>query len=196
MGESREIRRHPRRIILARVSLIEEKSHPELEKVISRIRGGRGGRLLNIYKMLLHSPALAEKWLDHISAVRWQTDLDGKIREIVIIRIAILNQVEYVLKAHVPAFAVREGLTIGQCAALNDWQASTLFDDQQRATLAYTDAMTQTVKVGNDVFAALKNFFNETQIVELTVLIGTYNMHTRVLQALEVDAETPAEPAR
>ncbi len=181
---------------MARVSLIEEKSHPELEKVIGRIRGGRGGRLLNIYKMLLHSPALAEKWLDQVSAVRWQTDLDGKIRELVIIRIGLLNRVEYVIKAHVPAFAVREGLTVEQCAALNDWQPSILFDEQQRAALAYADAMTREVQVSAPVFTALRDHFNEKQIVELTVLIGTYNMHTRVLQALEIDAETPAEHAK
>jgi hypothetical protein len=40
---------------MARVSLIEEKDHPELAELIARIRGGRGGRLLNIYKMLLIS---------------------------------------------------------------------------------------------------------------------------------------------
>ena len=47
----------------------------------------------------------------------------------------------------------------------------------------------------NAVFTTLRDHFNEKQIVELTVLIGTYNMHTRVLQALEIDAETPAESA-
>ena len=181
---------------MARVSLIEERSHPELDKLFAKIRGGRGGRLLNIYKMLLHSPALAEKWLDQVSAVRWQTDLDGKIRELVIIRIGILNRVDYVINAHVPAFAVREGLTLEQCEALNDWQPSTLFDAQQRAALAYADAMTREVQVGDAVFATLKEYFSERQIVELTVLIGTYNMHTRVLQALEIDAEKPPEPAR
>ena len=174
---------------MARVSLIDEKKHPELEKVISTIRGGRGGRLLNIYKMLLHSPALAVKWLDHVSAVRWQTDLDGKIREIVIIRIGILNRVDYVIKAHVPAFAVREGLTLEQCAALVEWRDSTLFNAQHRAALDYTDAMTRDIQVPAPIFAELKEYFSERQIVELTVLIGTYNMHTRVLQALEIDAE-------
>ena len=84
---------------MARVSLVDEKSHPQLEKLIARIRGGRGGRLINIYKLLLHSPALAEKWFDQVSAVRWQTDLDGKIRELVIIRIGLLNRVDYVIKA-------------------------------------------------------------------------------------------------
>jgi 4-carboxymuconolactone decarboxylase len=178
---------------MARVSLIDEKKHPELEKLIAVIRGGRGGRLLNIYKMLLHSPALAEKWLHQVSAVRWQTDLDGKIRELVIIRIGILNRVDYVIKAHVPAFALREGLTLEQCAALSDWRESTLFNAQHRAALAYTDAMTLDIQVPAPIFAELKEYFTERQIVELTVLIGTYNMHTRVLQALEIDAEPAAD---
>jgi alkylhydroperoxidase family enzyme len=179
---------------MARVSLIEEQTHPELDKLIAKIRGGRGGRLLNIYKMLLHSPALAEKWLDQVSAVRWQTDLDGKIREIVIIRIGILNRVAYVIKAHVPAHALREGLTIEQCHALANWRDSALFDAAQQAALAYTDTMTREVQVPDAVFGELKRHFTEKQIVELTVLIGTYNMHTRVLQALEIDAEAPASP--
>ena len=179
---------------MARVSLIEEKSHPELEKVIGRIRGGRGGRLLNIYKMLLHSPALAEKWLDQVSAVRWQTDLDGKIRELVIIRIGLLNRVEYVIKAHVPAFAVREGLTVEQCTALNDWQPSILFDEQQRAALAYADAMTKQVRVPQPVFDAVRKQFNERELVELTATIGGYNLVSRFLVAMEIDHDPIASP--
>ena len=44
---------------MARVSLIDEKNYPELSDLIAKIRGARGGRLLNIYRMMLHSPALA-----------------------------------------------------------------------------------------------------------------------------------------
>ena len=55
--------------------------------------------------------------------------------------------------------------------------------------LAYTDAMTVDVGVGGDVFAALRAFFGDREIVELTVLIGAYNMHSRVLRALEIDPE-------
>ena len=113
---------------------------------------------------------------------------------IAIIRIGILNRVQYVIDAHVPAYALEEGLTLEQCDALNDWRESTLFDDLQRAVLAYTDSMTRDIHVPDDVFAALGSHFSEKQIVELTVLIGTYNMHTRVLQALDIDAEA-AKPA-
>ena len=179
---------------MARVKLYEAEELPQEAELIARIRGGRGGRLLNLYKMLLHSPPLARTWLDHIGAVRWETQLDGKTREIVIIRIGMLNKVAYVVKAHVPAYALAEGLTIEQCDALQDWQASSLFDDAQRAVLAYTDAMTRDIAVPDSVFAPLREHFSERQIVELTVLIGTYNMHTRVLQALEIDAEpAPAQ---
>jgi alkylhydroperoxidase family enzyme len=174
---------------MARVSLIEEKDHPELAELIASIRGGRGGRLLNIYKMLLHSPDIAKAWLEQVTTVRWKTTLDGRIREIVIIRVATLNRVEYVIKAHVPAFALKEGLTREQCDALADWRNSTLFNDRQRAALAYTDAMTRDIQVPDAVHTELRRHFDERQIVELTVLIGTYNMHTRVLQALEIDAE-------
>jgi 4-carboxymuconolactone decarboxylase len=176
---------------MARVSLIEEKDHPELAELIAAIRGGRGGRLLNIYKMLLHSPDIAKAWLEQVTAVRWKTALDGGIREIVIIRVAILNRVEYVIKAHVPAFALKEGLTREQCEAIADWRNSKLFNDFQRAALAYTDAMTRDIQVPDAVHTELRRHFDERQIVELTVLIGTYNMHTRVLQALEIDAERP-----
>jgi len=174
---------------MSRISHIAENEHPELADLIQRIRGGRGGKLLNVYRMLLHSPPLATAWLQQVSAVRWETQLDGAIREIVIIRIGLINRVDYVFKAHVPQYAVKEGLTVEQCHALADWENSDLFDARQRAALAYTDAMTTEIRVADGVFAALGPFFSERQIVELTVLIGTYNMHTRVLQALEIDLE-------
>src|SRR5690606_18829085 len=106
-----------------------------------------------------------------------------------VIRVAILNDVEYVQRAHGPAYALREGLTPEQVAALANWQPSQLFSAQQRALLAYTDAMTNEVDVPNTVFAELRNHFSERQIVELTMLIGSYNMLTRFLKALQVDPE-------
>lgn len=172
---------------MPRVSLIEEQDHPELHELIARIRGDRGGRLLNIYQTLLHSPALAMAFLEQVSVVRWKTELDGQTREIVIIRVGILNRCDYVFKAHVPAYTEKEGLTRAQCEAIAEWRSSTLFDAHQRAALAYTDAMTRDIQVSDAVYAGLRPHFSERQIVELTLLIGTYNMHTRVLQALDID---------
>lgn len=175
---------------MARVSLIKEDDHPELAPLIGRIKGRRRGLLLNLYRMLLHSPPVAEKWFDANNTIRWETELDGKIREIAIIRIGAINRAEYVFKSHVPKMALDEGLTQAQCDALmSSWQDSPLFDARERAVLAYADAMTTTVQVPDAVFEPLQRHFSERQIVELTVLIGTYNMHSRVLEALKVERE-------
>jgi alkylhydroperoxidase family enzyme len=174
---------------MARVSYIEEQDHPELGELIGKIRAGRRGTLINVYKLLLHSPALAECWLNLISAARFKTELDGRAREIVIIRVGYLNRVPYVVKQHVPLLAIPEGLTMVECDALADWRGTKYFNERERAALAYADAMTSDVRVPDAVFNELKRHFDERQIVELTVLIGTYNMHTRVFQALQIDPE-------
>ena len=174
---------------MARVPLLEEKDHPELAETIAKIKGARGGRLINIYRLMLHSPALANAWFDLNQAVRYGAEIDGQSRELAVIRVAILNDVEYVQRAHGPAYALKEGLTPEQVVALADWRPSELFSEPHRALLAYTDAMTREIAVPDEVFANLRKHFSERQTVELTMLIGAYNMLTRFLKALKVDPE-------
>jgi len=181
---------------MARISLIEEADHPELAETIGRIKAGRRGGLLNVYKLLLHNPALARTWFDHNSAVRWKTSLSDRLREIVIIRIAYLNGVDYVIAQHVPGLALAEGLTLAECDALKDWKAVELFEARERAAVAYAEAMTLKTSVPDDVFAEVRRHFNEREIVELSVLIGTYIMHNRVMKALAIDLEPEANRGR
>jgi 4-carboxymuconolactone decarboxylase len=174
---------------MARVSYIEEQDHPELADLIGKIRAGRRGSLINVYRLLLHTPALAAIWLEFVSAARFKTALDGRLREIVIVRVAHLNRTAYVFRQHVPQLSVPEGLSDAESEALADWQKATSFSARERAALAYTDAMTRDIAVPDDVFEGLRPHFDERQIVELSVLIGLYNMHTRVFTALKIDPE-------
>jgi 4-carboxymuconolactone decarboxylase len=174
---------------MARISLIEEQDRSELAELIGKIRAGRRGALINVYKLLLHSPALAGIWLDFVSAARFKVELDGRLREIVIVRVAHLNRTAYVFKQHVPQLSAPEGLSDAEGDALADWRGSTSFSPRERAALAYADAMTRDIAVPDAVFEALRPHFDERQIVELSVLVGLYNMHTRVFSALGIDPE-------
>jgi 4-carboxymuconolactone decarboxylase len=174
---------------MARIPLIDANDHPEFAELVAKFSAGRRGRLINIYRMLLNSPALAESWFNHSNAVRWKTALDGRLREIIIIRMGHLTHAQYVLRQHVPALALADGLSLPECDALADWQGTQFFSARERAALAYADVMTQHIVVPDEVFAEVKRHFDTRQIVELTVLIGTYNMNARVLQALELDLE-------
>jgi 4-carboxymuconolactone decarboxylase len=179
---------------MARVPLIDEQTAVEHADLIAKIKGARGGRLINIYRLMLHSPSLANAWFDLNQAVRYGTEIDGQSREIAVIRVAILNNVDYVLQAHGPAYALREGLTTAQVDAIANWQVSNLFSAQQRSLLAYTDAITRDIDVPDAVFDEIRIHFTERQTVELTLLIGAYNMLTRFLKALKVDPEPATEP--
>jgi 4-carboxymuconolactone decarboxylase len=179
----------PQSEAMARVPLIQEQNHPEFAELIEKFSAGRRGRLINIYRMLLNSPALAESWFNHSNAVRWRTALDGRLREIIIIRMGHLVGSKYVLRQHVPSLALADGLTLAECEALAEWSPTQFFSARERAALAYADTMTRDIKVPDPVFAEVKRHFNDRQIVELTVLIGTYNMNARVLEALELDLE-------
>jgi alkylhydroperoxidase family enzyme len=181
---------------MARISLIEEKDHPELAALIDRIKAGRRGGLLNVYKLLLHSPPLAETWLDHVGAVRWKTAMSGRLRELMVIRIAYVNGIDYVLNQHVPTIALAEGVTLAECEALKDWRKSSLFGAAERAALAYADAMVLQTSVPHEVFEQLRRHYDERAIVELSVLIGTYLMHNRVMKALAIDLEPDSERGR
>src|SRR5215475_6509927 len=75
---------------MARVPLIQEQDHPEFADMIEKFRAGRRGKLINIYRMLLNAPPLAESWFNHSNTVRWKTTLAGRLREIVIIRMGHL----------------------------------------------------------------------------------------------------------
>jgi hypothetical protein len=76
---------------MARVPLLDERAGPDVAAVVAKIRGKRGGRLLNLYRALLHAPELASAWIDFNNAVRYQTGLGDRVRELIIMRVAALN---------------------------------------------------------------------------------------------------------
>jgi AhpD family alkylhydroperoxidase len=174
---------------MSRIPLIEEAEHPELSPLISRIKAERGGRFLNLYRTLAHSPGICEGWLHLFTEIRQRARLDGLSRELAIMRVAVINGADYEFKAHQP-FALREGMTQAQIDALTAWTVSDLYTPKMRAVLAYTDSMTREIHVPDGVFAAVRAHFDERETVELTATIGGYNLVSRFLEAVQMPHET------
>ena len=174
--------------IMARVPLIEE-SNTTLAPLIAKLKGARGGKLLNLYRVLLNSPTFAEGWQAFNTVIRFNSKLDEQARELAIMRVSHLNGAEYQFNIHAQNYAPQCGITPQQITALAGDAQSSLFMPAHRALLAYADAMTEHVQVPDEVFDALRKHYNDQQIVELTILIGAYNMHTRVGVALRIDPE-------
>lgn len=161
-----------------------DTARPETRELVERIVAGRGS-VLHLYQMLLHSPPVAAGWLEFLGAIRQRCALPGDLRELVIMRVAVLNGAHYEADQHAP-IALREGVSQAQLDALEDWRASPLFDARERAVLAYTDAMTRDIQVPDEIFAAVRAEFDERLLVELTATVAAYNMVSRFLEALQV----------
>lgn len=159
-------------------------NHPDVSPLVEQIIAERGSVLL-LYQMLLQSPPVARGWLNHLTGIRHHSSLPGDVRELVIMRVAILNGAPYEADQHAP-IALKEGVTQQQLDALEQWDASPLFSERDRAVLAYTDAMTRNVQVPDAVFEAVKAHFDARLLVELTATIATYNMVSRFLEALQI----------
>lgn len=175
---------------MARIDPIHADSPGVDTALVQAVRARRGGRLLNLDRQLLHSSPLARGWNHYMGAVRGETVLDGGLRELVILLVAVLNRAPYEFHQHVPV-ALAEGLTRAQVDAVALWQESPLFDECQRDVLAYAQAMTLQVQVAQELFDAVRRRFDDRALVELTATVAAYNMVSRFLEALQIDIEAP-----
>jgi alkylhydroperoxidase family enzyme len=163
-------------------------SAPELQPLVQRIVAERGS-VLHLYQMLLHSPPLAEGWLHYMTQVRQKLQLEGGLRELVIMQIAHLNGAPYEAEQHAP-IALREGLLPAQLAALPGWRAAgAAFSPLQQAALALADTMTRDIHVPAEQMTALRSLLGERETVELVGTIAAYNMVSRFLQALHIHGD-------
>jgi alkylhydroperoxidase family enzyme len=102
----------------------------------------------------------------------------------VILRIAVLNGAPYEFEAHTP-FALDAGLTAARIQALQS-DVRDQFDTKECCVLDYCDVMTRQVHVPDELFARVREYFDETAMVELTATIAAYNMVSRFLEAMHV----------
>jgi alkylhydroperoxidase family enzyme len=176
----------------------------EPKALVDAIRARRGGRLLNLDRMLLHSPAFAEGWNGFLRKVRGDLTVSPRLRELAICTVAVVTGAQYELDHHAPEFLHAGGrpeqlealrIVAARAAAPGSFDASfdALFDSSERAVVRLATEMTRDVEVGDATLAAAQAALpGERQLVELVGIIATYNMVSRFLVALGVELESPA----
>ena len=170
---------------MARIPYPDIASDPEVAQLAEQITRERG-KMLNLYRMLLHSPPFARGWLGMFTAIRQQGILPGRDRELAILRVAVLNGADYEFAVHIP-YAKRDGLTDAQIDAVKSDPASPLLTPRDRAVLAYADSMTRSLEVPDGLFEAIRAAMTEREVVELTVTVAGYNLVSRFLVAMQID---------
>jgi AhpD family alkylhydroperoxidase len=167
-----------------RVPLVEPGTRPELAEIEGRILAERG-RVSLLYRVLLNSGPIASGWERMLTAVRNQTSVPGDLREMIILRVAVLNRAAFEFDAHAP-IADREGVSKAKIEALRESQLADVFDAREMPVLRLADAMTREIEVPDDLMSSLQAQYGPRELVELVATIAAYNMVSRFLVALNV----------
>jgi 4-carboxymuconolactone decarboxylase len=167
-----------------RVPLVQPGTRPELAEVEQRILAERG-RVSLLYQVLLNSEPIASGWERLLTAVRKQTSVPADLRELMILRVAVLNRAAFEFDAHVP-HAERAGVAAEKIAALREPGIAALFSPTEQLVLELTDAMTRDVEVPAALVERLRAQFDARGLVEVVATVAAYNMVSRVLVALNI----------
>jgi alkylhydroperoxidase family enzyme len=165
----------------------------EAERVAAEVRVRRGGRLLNLDRMLLYCPPLAEGWAYLMTRVRKGYRISPRERELAICAVAAMNGADYEFHHHVGPL-IAAGGSQAQVDSLADVATAatnaSLFDETERAVLSLALDSTSDVRIRPATMAAVNAAFpTPEEVFELLMIIASYNMVSRVLVGLEIEIE-------
>jgi len=146
---------------------------------------------LNIF----HAAPEGSKAMLAVEGAIEKSGLEHSLMELVRLRASQINGCAFCIYMHVKD-ALKNGETDQRIHMLDAWRESSLFTDRERAALNWTESLTRVAKTHapDADYAMLQSQFSETEIANLTLLIGAINLWNRVQIGLRAahPVEAPA----
>jgi AhpD family alkylhydroperoxidase len=129
----------------------------------------------------LHAAPEGIKAMMALEATIRASGLEHSLLELVKLRASQINGCAYCIHMHATD-ARAHGETEMRLYMLNAWRESSLYNERERAALAWTEALTRVSETGapDADYEMVKSAFNETEQVYLTLAIGAINAWNRL----------------
>lgn len=145
---------------------------------------------LNLYRVLCHAPSIQTGLGMAVQGMMTAVEIPPYERQICILAVLHLDRGEYEWAQHMQVSKAM-GLADEKVAAIaGDRFGDPVFNEREKAVLAFTRQVVRCVRVDDFVFGAISAFYSSRQIVELIHVIGLYMLFARVSEVaeLEIDA--------
>jgi AhpD family alkylhydroperoxidase len=140
-----------------------------------------------------HKPLMLGVGATGLALERYSHAVPDRLKHLAMLRTSQLVGCEWCLDFG-SMLAQKSGLAPETLRGLGNWRASAEFDDLDRLVLEYAEAMTRTpVAVTDELFARLREHFDERQMVELTMAIALENLYSRSNWAFGIEGEGYSE---
>ena len=141
---------------------------------------------LNIFRMLALAPANLKPFFDWGISLLFQTELDARLREIAILRVAHVTRSKYESTQHA-TIARRVGVSEDEIAAAAGDVSRLDADGQLVCRVA--EEISRDVRLSDDALRRILDRFGRRQAVELILNCSHFNMVSRILESTRVEIE-------
>jgi len=111
-----------------------------------------------------------------------QSGLSPVLVDLVYLRVSQINNCAYCLDMHTRDL-LKKGVKVEKLALVQAWrEAGNLFDERERAALAWAESVTLVAATGvpDDAYEAARAVFDEREIVDLTIAVSLMNTYNRM----------------
>ena len=111
-----------------------------------------------------------------------QSSLSPVLVDLVYLRVSQINNCAYCLDMHTRDL-LKKGEKIEKLALVQAWEeAGNLFDERERAALAWAETVTRVADTGvpDEAYQAARAVFDERELVDLTIAISLMNAYNRM----------------
>jgi AhpD family alkylhydroperoxidase len=111
-----------------------------------------------------------------------QSGLPGELVDLVYLRVSQINNCAYCLDMHTREL-LKRGVKIEKLALVQAWEeGGSLFSEAERAALAWAETVTLVADTGvpDGAYEAVRQVFDEKQLVDLTIAISLMNSYNRM----------------
>ncbi len=173
-----------------RITGIEETDAPIILKPLYIGFKRIAGKVSTSLKVSAHRPSIA--WFANLFgiAIEKSGKVEKRIHFLAQFRAAQIVECPFCIDI-IPALGVKSGvLTSAEISAVSHYFDSDLFSIREKTAMEYADAISKTpVKISDEMFARVKQYFDEKQIVELTASIAFENYRARFNHALGIKSD-------
>lgn len=159
--------------------------------------GTHGGTPGNFWTVMANSPDIFDNLVGMFKVYRSRRrTLDPVHRELAQTRVGWVMQSTFVYSQHCKT--LRDlGVSEERIGAVQVGAASPLFDDHERAVLAYTDCLVlEHGRTPDALFESLREFMDDVQLLELTYISAVYALNASMCRALRLEFDDVSEPVR
>ncbi|MGE2835207.1 carboxymuconolactone decarboxylase family protein [Mycobacterium sp. SMC-4] len=139
----------------------------------------------NVLGTLLRHPELAQGYLHFNAHLLLNSTLSPRIREVAVLRAVQHRDCEYLWDHHIP-IAERAGLST---ADIDLVRAGDGADEVDRLVVRAVDEIDRTHTLGDATWAALRQHFDERQVLDLLFTVGCYQSLAVAVNVLAVQPE-------